>query len=125
MVKIGIVGAGKICQGPHMGAYDKIDEAKIVAICDINKDKLDAASKRHPEAKLYTDYKEMIDNEELDAVDICTPNNFHSIVAIYALNAGLNVICEKPDAINVEEAEKMKAAAEKSMRHSRFFIIAL
>ena len=114
MVKIGIVGAGKICQGPHMGAYDKIDEAKIVAICDINPDKLNAAEKRYPDAKLYTDYREMIDNEELDAVDICTPNNFHSIVAIYALEAGLNVICEKPDAINGSEAEKMKAAAEKS-----------
>ena len=114
MVKIGIVGAGKICQGPHMGAYDKIDEAKIVAVCDINPSRLEDAKKRYPDAKLYSDYREMIDNEELDAVDICTPNNYHSIVAIYALEAGLNVICEKPDAINGSEAEKMKAAAEKS-----------
>ena len=89
MVKIGIVGAGKICQGPHMGAYDKIDEAKIVAVCDVNPDRLKDAAKRYPDAKLYSDYREMIDNEELDAVDICTPNNFHSIVAIYALEAGL------------------------------------
>ena len=114
MVKIGIVGVGKICQGPHMGAYDKIDEAQIVAVCDINPDRLKDAGKRYPNAKLYTDYKEMIDNEELDAVDICTPNNLHSTVAIYALNKGKNVICEKPDAINALEAEKMKAAAEKS-----------
>ena len=112
MVKIGIVGAGKICQGPHMGAYDKIENTKIVAICDMNEQKLEAVSKRYPDAKLYTDYQEMIDNEELDAVDICTPNNYHSIIAIYALNKGINVICEKPDAINAEEAEKMKKAAE-------------
>lgn len=114
MVKIGIVGAGKICQGPHMGAYDKIEEAEIVAICDINLKKLDDVSKRYPKARLYTDYKEMIDTEELDAVDICTPNNYHSIVAIYALNKGINVICEKPDAVSTEEALKMKEAAEKS-----------
>ena len=114
MVKIGIVGAGKICQGPHMGAYDKIDHAEIVAICDIDENKLNNLKNRYPNAHYYTDYKEMIENEELDAVDICTPNNYHSIVAIYALNKGLNVLCEKPDAINASEAEKMKEAAEKS-----------
>ena len=114
MVKIGIVGAGKICQGPHMGAYDKINNAEIVAICDIDENKLNNLKNRYPNAHYYTDYKEMIENEELDAVDICTPNNYHSIVAIYALNKGLNVICEKPDAINASEAEKMKEAAEKS-----------
>ena len=114
MVKIGIIGSGKICQGPHMGAYDKIDNAQIVAICDIDEKKLESVSKRYPNAKLYTDYKEMIANEELDAVDICTPNNIHSQAAVYALDNGLNVICEKPDAINVAEAEKMKLAAEKS-----------
>ena len=114
MVRIGIVGAGKICQGPHMGAYDKIANAEIVAICDIDENKLNNLKNRYPNAHYYTDYKEMIENEELDAVDICTPNNYHSIVAIYALNKGLNVICEKPDAINASEAEKMKAAAEKS-----------
>ena len=114
MVRIGIVGAGKICQGPHMGAYDKIDNAEIVAICDIDENKLNNLKNRYPNAHYYTDYKEMIENEELDAVDICTPNNYHSIVAIYALDKGLNVICEKPDAINASEAEKMKAAAEKS-----------
>ena len=47
-------------------------------------------------------------------VDICTPNNIHSIAAVYALNKGVHVICEKPDAINVAEAERMKAAAEAS-----------
>ena len=107
MVRIGIIGAGKICQGPHMGAYDKIDNAEIVAICDIDEKKLDSVKNRYPNASLYKDYKEMINNEKLDAVDICTPNNMHSIIAIYALNSGLNVICEKPDAINAAEAEKM------------------
>ena len=114
MVRIGIVGAGKICQGPHMGAYDKIDNAEIVAICDIDEKKLESVGKRYPNAKLYTDYREMIQRETLDAVDICTPNVLHSEIAIYALNNGLHVICEKPDAINVAEAEKMKEASEKN-----------
>ena len=66
------------------------------------------------------------ESEELDAVDICTPNNIHSQAAVFALENGLNVICEKPDAVSVVEAEKMKAAAEKSgktlmvIRNNRF-----
>lgn len=114
MLKIGIIGAGKICQGCHLPAYDKLDNVEIVAICDIDKEKLDKMAERYPKARLYTSYEEMLDSEELDAVDICTPNNIHSKAAIYALNKGVNTICEKPDAINVAEAEKMKAAAEKS-----------
>ena len=70
MIKLGIVGAGKICQGPHMGAYEKIEEVEIVAICDIDPKKLESVSKRFPGAKLYTDYKEMIDTEALDAIDV-------------------------------------------------------
>ena len=68
MVRLGIVGAGKICQGPHMGAYDKIDNVEIVAICDIEDKKLEDAKKRYPNAALYKDYKEMIEKEELDAL---------------------------------------------------------
>ena len=68
MVRIGIVGAGKICQGPHMGAYDKIDNVEIVSICDINEKRLEEAKKRYPNATLYSDYKEMIDKEKLDFV---------------------------------------------------------
>ena len=114
MIRVGIIGAGKMCQNGHLPAYDKIDECEIVAICDISQDKLDAMAKRYPSATLYTDFKEMIDKETLDCVDICTPNNVHSTAAVYALNAGIHVLTEKPDAINVAEAEKMKAAAEAS-----------
>ncbi len=126
MIKIGIIGAGKICQGVHLPAYDKIDNTKIVAICDIDSKKLDDMKQRYPDARLYTDYKQMLDTEELDAVDICTPNILHSTVAIYALNKGIHVMCEKPDAISVSEAERMKEAAEKSgktlmvMRNNRY-----
>ncbi|MBQ8145391.1 MAG: Gfo/Idh/MocA family oxidoreductase [Clostridia bacterium] len=126
MLKIGIIGTGKICQGVHLPAYDKIDGAEIVALCDINENRLNEVKAKYPNARLYSDFKEMLDKEELDAVDICTPNNVHSIAAIYALEKGVNVMCEKPDAVSVSEAEKMKAAAEKSgktlmvMRNNRY-----
>ena len=129
MIKIGMIGVGKICQGCHLPAYDKLEKSndvKIVALCDINKERLEEVGKKYPDAKLYTSYREMIDNERLDAVDICTPNNIHSEAAVYALDNGLHVMCEKPDAVSVAEAEKMKNAAEKSgktlmvMRNNRY-----
>ncbi|MBE6673769.1 MAG: Gfo/Idh/MocA family oxidoreductase [Ruminococcaceae bacterium] len=126
MLKFGMIGVGKICQGCHLPAYDKINDVEIVALCDINEERLKEVGKKYPNARLYSDYKEMINKEELDAVDICTPNNIHSQAAIYALDKGLHVMCEKPDAVSVSEAEKMKAAAEKSgktlmvMRNNRY-----
>ena len=125
-LKFGIIGIGGICNGVHLPAYDKIDNVEIVALCDINPSKLDAVKDKYPSAKFYTDFNKMLENEKLDAVDICTPNYLHSIIAEKALSLGINVMCEKPDAINTEEAEKMALAAKKSgktlmvMRNNRY-----
>ncbi|MBO5312921.1 MAG: Gfo/Idh/MocA family oxidoreductase [Clostridia bacterium] len=126
MLRVGVVGTGKMGENVHMTAYDRIDNTEIVAFCDIDTKKLENIQKKYPNAKAYTDYKKMIDEEKLDIVDICTPNYLHSQVAVYALDRGIHVMCEKPDAINVEEAEKMKSSAEKSgkvlmvMRNNRY-----
>lgn len=129
MLKFGMIGVGKICQGCHLPAYDKLiqsGDVEIVALCDIDEQRLNEVGKKYPNARLYTDYEEMIDKEELDAVDICTPNNIHSKAAVYALDRGVHVMCEKPDAVSVAEAEKMKKSAEESgktlmvMRNNRY-----
>lgn len=125
-LKIAIIGNGGIARNAHAPAYEKMDNVEIVGACDIIEERAKAMAERFG-AKFYTtDYKEIFNIEGLDAVDICTPNYFHSVIAVDALEHGLNVFCEKPDAINVEEAKKMKAAAEKSgkvlmvMRNNRF-----
>ena len=66
--------------------------------------------------KVYTDYKEMLKNEKLDAVDVCTPNLYHKQPSIDALNAGLHVIVEKPIAMSAKEAQAMCQAARKNER---------
>ncbi|WP_274364248.1 Gfo/Idh/MocA family protein [Paenibacillus thermotolerans] len=125
-VRIGIVGAGGIFQWAHVEPLKKHPEVEIVAICDIVKEKAEAASIQHNIPQVYTDYRDMLANAEIDIVDICTPNLYHSEIAIAALEAGKHVFCEKPDAVNPKEAFKMKAAAEKSgkvlmvMRNNRF-----
>lgn len=125
-LKMAIIGVGGIARNVHLPAYANIDCVDIVAVCDILPDRAKEVAKKFDIPAYYTDYKDVLNIEGLDAVDICTPNYWHSIIAVDALEKGLHVICEKPDAINVEAAERMKAAAEKNgktlmvIRNNRF-----
>lgn len=118
-LKVGIIGLGGISTISHMPAYKKMDNVDVVAICDIVPEKIDKFKEKFDLSSVntYTDYSKMIKKEELDFVDICTPNYLHSIIAVEALEKGFHVFCEKPDAISTEEAEKMKKAADKSGKH--------
>ena len=125
-LKIAVIGAGGISHGAHLPAYAKMDNVEIVALCDILEDRAKSVAEKFGIPAVYTDYKDVLKIEGLDAIDICTPNYLHSIIAVDALNSGLHVFCEKPDAISVEEAEKMRAAADKNgkllmvMRNNRY-----
>lgn len=112
-LRIGLVGAGNIAK-VHLDAYKKVENAEIVAICDINEKVLKATAEKYGIAKTYLSESEMIKNEDLDAVDVCVWNCSHAECSIEALNAGLNVLCEKPMATSAAEAEKMIEAAEKN-----------
>ncbi|MBQ4110253.1 MAG: Gfo/Idh/MocA family oxidoreductase [Clostridia bacterium] len=125
-LKIALIGAGGIATTAHAPGYENMDNVEIVAVCDIVEAKAKKMAERLGAEKYCTDYKEILEMEGLDAIDICTPNYLHSIIAVAALEKGINVFCEKPDAVSVAEAEKMKAAAEKSgktlmvMRNNRY-----
>ena len=113
-VKVGIIGTGGISNA-HMGGYKAIpDRVEMTAVCDIDEEKVKAYAERYNVPRWYTDYNEMLAKENLDAVSVTTWNAAHKGAAIAALNAGVNVICEKPMAMNAEEAEEMKAVAEKN-----------
>lgn len=127
-LKVGLIGLGGICRIAHMPGYKDFDNVEIVAICDILPEKIESFKEQFSIENVaeFTDYKELLDSCDLDFIDICTPNYLHSIIAVEALNKGINVFCEKPDAVSVEEALKMKEAAEKSgkklmvMRNNRY-----
>ena len=88
----------------------------MVAFCDIIPERAEKAAKKFgtPEAKTYTDYKELLKDETIDVVHVCTPNRAHSFITVDALEAGKHVMCEKPMAINSEEAKKMLDAAKRT-----------
>ena len=113
-LRVAVIGVGGIAQNQHLPAYEKIDNVDVVAVCDINEPRVKMVAEKFNVPKDCTDYKEILEMDNLDAIDICTPNYLHSVIACAALEKGLHVLCEKPDAVSVAEAEKMKAAAEKS-----------
>ena len=108
-------------------AYAKMDTVELAAICDIQVDRAKAVAEKFGIPHVFENYEEMLELPGLDAVDICTPNYLHSIIAVKALNKGLHVFSEKPDAVSVEEVQKMQAAAEQSgktlmvMRNNRYW----
>ncbi len=126
-IRIGIIGNGGICKGAHVPTYLEDDRVEVVGVCDIIEERAQFLKDEYfPEAKVYTDYRELLKDETIDSVDICTPNYLHSIIAVDAFKAGKHVFCEKPDAIDVTEVLKMQKAADEAgkvlmvMRNNRF-----
>ncbi|MBE6632552.1 MAG: Gfo/Idh/MocA family oxidoreductase [Ruminococcaceae bacterium] len=113
-IKVGIIGVGGIAQ-THIAAYRNNPNVELYAFCDIDPVRLEQQGKEHGIERLYTDVNDMMAAlPELDAVSVCTWNCAHAACTIAALNAGKNVLCEKPMAMNAEEATQMMEAAEKS-----------
>ncbi len=111
-LKIGIIGSGGIAQGCHMRGYASMpDLCEMVAVCDVNYDTAKTAADKYGVGRIYTDYKHMLSEGGLDAVSVATPNAYHMQPTIDALHAGIHVLCEKPLAMNAEEARHMCAAA--------------
>lgn len=126
--RVGVVGCGGIAKGAHFSSYLLEKRVEIVGLCDIKLERAEFARKTlFHSAKTYSDYKEMLKDETIDFIDICTPNYLHSIIAVDALNAGKHVLCEKPDAVSVEEALRMKEAADRNgkklmvIRNNRYY----
>ena len=99
-----------------MPALSKVADAEMVAFCDLVSERAEKAAKEYgtSDAKVYTDYKELLKDPTIDVVHVCTPNRSHSFISVDALDAGKDVMCEKPMAINSAEAQKMLDAAKRS-----------
>jgi len=111
-----MIGTGGIAQGAHMPAYAALPNVDIVAVCDANEKAVADAAKKFNVPHVFSDYREMLKLDGLDAVDICTPNDMHAEPAIAAVAAGKHVLVEKPIARNAAEASTMVEAARKAGR---------
>lgn len=115
VLRVGIIGAGGIARGVHIPNYLKQgNKVEVVAITDVVRETAEAAASEFGIEHIFTNHEEMLDAVALDAVSVCTPNKFHANATIDTLNAGCHVICEKPPAMTVEEAEQMAEAAKRN-----------
>ena len=116
-LKFGIIGCGGIANGKHFPALAKLsDKVEIVAFCDTIIERAEKAAKEYgtADALVTEDYKALLAREDIDVVHVLTPNVSHSYITVDALESGKHVMCEKPMAINYEEAKKMLDAAERT-----------
>ena len=110
-VRIGCIGVGQIGKH-HLDNYAQIENAELVAIADINETELAAVSAKYWIEHTYTDFRKMLERDDIDAVDVCLHNNLHMPVTVAALEAGKNVYCEKPMAGSYIDAEAMYKKAQ-------------
>jgi predicted dehydrogenase len=109
--KIAVIGAGWAARIAHLPAY-AANRVTPVAIADLNRDVASEQAKKHGIANVYTDWREMLERERPDAVSVCVPNVHHREPVLGCLAAGAHVLCEKPLATSVAEAQEMFAAAK-------------
>ena len=111
-VRVGIVGPSWWVDYWHLEAIRGHAAAEIHAVCgSTHRTEAEVTKKYGVQARYFTDFNEMMDTVPLDGIVVCTPNDLHHPAAMAALNRGLHVICEKPLAMNSEQAREMAAAA--------------
>ena len=112
-VVVGVIGTGQIGKH-HIRKYQEIPEARLVAVCDVNEAEANRVAAEFKIPKVYTDFRKMLADPEIQSVDVCLHNNFHAPVSIAAMEAGKNVYCEKPLAGSYADAVRMVEASKKT-----------
>ena len=120
-LNIGLIGYGFMGRTHSNGCkrvndfFPELQHRPVLkAVCGRSAEKVQAFADQWQYESIETDWRALIARDDIDAVDICTPNNFHAEIAIAAAEAGKMILCEKPLALNPEEGEKMIAAVEKA-----------
>lgn len=113
VIKVGLVGTGFIATEVHLPVLLKLGDAKVTAICDKDEKSLQEAAKRFKIPKAYCELTEMVQREELDLIDICTPPDTHAALTIRTLESGCNCLVEKPLAMSTNDADRMIGVAKK------------
>jgi predicted dehydrogenase len=111
VIQIGMIGVGGWGTVGHLNAYKVSPHARTVAVCDVVGERAEQVAAEWHVERAYSDYRELLADPAVEAVDIATPNNTHYEIALAALAAGKHVMCEKPLAITVPEAREMVDAA--------------
>ena len=110
-LKVGLIGAGDVARAAHAPSFAQNRKVELVAVGDPDTRSAQSLAEEYGIKKVVADYHEILDDSSVAAVDVCVPHHLHYQVTMDALNAGKHVICEKPIAMNLEEADRMIRAA--------------
>jgi len=113
-MKVGIIGCGKVAKGIHVPALLKVEGVEVAAVCDINEAEAKRTAEMFSIDRSYTDLSDMLKQEDLEVVDICTPPQMHAPMAIQAIEEGCHVLLEKPMTSSVSEADEILRALKNS-----------
>ncbi len=121
-LRVGVVGASWYSDLRHLPALKSHPQAEAVAVCDILRDRAEEMAKKYDIPFVSTDYLEVIEKCDLDALFVVTPDDTHHAITMAALEAGLHVMCEKPLAHTASQAREMYEKAEyMGLKHMTFF----
>lgn len=115
--RVGLIGCGGIA-GSHLAGYRLVDEAELVACCDLNGARAEDFARRAGISDACTDYRELLARDDLEMVDICAIDEVHAEIAVAALHAGKHALIEKPFAVTDAEGRAINEAARASGRHA-------
>ena len=116
MIRVGIIGCGKIAQVRHLPEYAANPHAEVVAYYDKNRARAEEMAAKYG-GDVCDSYFDLLNRNDIDAVSICVENRSHAEISTAALYAGKHVLCEKPMAVTLAECESMVAAAERNGKH--------
>src|SRR5215203_1883849 len=117
MIRVGIIGSGNVAQTQHIPAYRAYKQpVEIVAIAGRDEERTRKVADQFQIQDVYNDVPQMFLNHKLDIVSVCSPNNLHYTHVMQSLNANCHVLCEKPPAINYEQAKEMMLKAKEANR---------
>ena len=115
-LRIGLVGVGAAAQVSHIPALKKTEDLELVWLCDRDLEKVSRVAQKFGIPNASNRFDDLLADESLDAIDICTPNYLHAPMAVAALEAGKHVLCERPLARSGDEAAQMVKASKKADR---------
>lgn len=106
-LRVGVIGVGGISAEQHLPHWQSCPHAELVALCDLDEERLATQGQKYGVKDLYTDWRQVVERLDIDVVDITTPNEFHAPMALAALDLSKHVLCEKPMATSSVDAERM------------------
>lgn len=113
-IGVGVIGCGTIADSAHLPSYFRLPESRLVAVADINKDRARKMAGKYQAEAWYEDYHDLLKRNDVQAVSICTPPHTHAEIAVEAAEGRKHILCEKPMALKLNDADAMIKAAERN-----------